>query len=307
MTRPSWIVAITLAVLAGLAGIAYGTLNGWTRSAYIDLRRETRLTLGMEKNWTRLPGPSAAAGRTPVACPDPAITHLLVTGGQSNAANAGTARATLPEGAEVYIWFDGQCFHGEDPMLGAGGTGGSLWPPIGAALADGLGAPVLFVNGAVGASQVGDWLDRRSGYLNTLLGRIAQAQTAGYTPELILWHQGETDAGIMPDTPKGRATMQAQFEALTGALLEATPNARLYLFQASKCTGAQRVNGVAAMRAVQRAVADGNDRIIEGLDTDTFGDDFRWDRCHFNSHGREAITDVLAPQLLATLQDRPAE
>ncbi len=305
MTRPSWPLAICLVVLAALAGTAFGTLNGWTHPAYLTLRREARLALGLEKSWVPLPGPGSTGARSPVTCPDPATTRVLVTGGQSNAANTNSSRAALPPDAPVYAWFDGACWRGEDPMPGAEGTRGSLWPPLGEALSQGLGQPVLFINGAVGGSQVGDWLDRRSGYLDALLGRIAAAQARGYAPELILWHQGESDANVMPDTPEGRAAMRAEFDALIAQLLDATPEAPLYLFQASKCVGSRRADGVEAMRAVQRALAGANPRVIAGLNTDAFGNDFRWDTCHFNSHGRAAIIKAITPQILELLRRAP--
>ncbi|EIE49068.1 hypothetical protein C357_20897 [Citreicella sp. 357] len=301
LNRPSWPLAIGLAILAALAGIAFGTLNDWTHGAYLDLRRNTRLALGLEKHWMRLPGPGSTDPRSPVACPDPAATRVLVTGGQSNAANTNTKAATLPPDADVYAWFNGVCWRGTDPMPGAQGSGGSLWPPLGAALSKGLGQPVLFINGAVGGSQVGDWLDLRSGYLDALLGRIAAARAQGYAPELILWHQGESDANVMPDTARGRAAMRAQFDALIAQLLAATPDARLYLFQASKCIGPRRADGVEAMRAVQRAVADATPRVIAGLNTDSFGNDYRWDTCHFNSLGRDAVVARITPQIMDLL------
>ncbi|MBU2960038.1 sialate O-acetylesterase [Citreicella sp. C3M06] len=302
MKRPSWPLVMALVLCAALAGTAYGTLSGWTHGAYIKLRRETRLALGLEKFWLRLPGPGSTGTRSPVACPDPSTTRVLVTGGQSNAANTNTKAASLPADAEVYAWFNGACWRGEDPMPGATGKGGSLWPLLGAALTQDLGQPVLFINGAVGGSQVGDWLDRRSGYLDALLERISAAQAQGYAPELILWHQGESDANVMPDTAEGHAAMRAQLDALSAQLLAAAPSAQLYMFQASKCIGPRRAEGVEAMRAVQRAVAEASPRIIAGLNTDDFGNDYRWDTCHFNSLGRSAVVGALTAPLLDLLR-----
>lgn len=71
MKRPSWPLVSALVLCAALAGTAYGTLSGWTHSAYIELRRETRLALGLEKFWMRLPGPGSTAGAAPWPAPTP--------------------------------------------------------------------------------------------------------------------------------------------------------------------------------------------------------------------------------------------
>lgn len=40
-----------------------------------------------------------------------------------------------------------------------------------------------------------------------------------------------------------------------------------------------------------------------GFDTDTLGRNYRWDTCHFNSYGREAIVERVAPDLVRHLRD----
>lgn len=286
-----------LVITAGLAGaFGFTLISDRPEHLFADLKREVRIALRLPKNWMPLPGPETAEGRQAVACPDPAQTLVIATGGQSNASNANSSRAVLSPGTPVFMWFEGQCYLGEDPVLGTTADGGSLWPVLGERLAAEIGTPVLFVHGAVGGTQYSDWLDERSGYYYALNYRIASARSAGYELDMILWHQGETDAATIRDAADA-ATMEAALRSLTTRLLEDNPETPLYLFQASKCIGSRRSSGVAVVLEVQARVASENDWIIKGMNTDLLDNDYRWDTCHFNSRGRDVIVDELVPQV----------
>jgi len=241
-----------------------------------------------------------ALGRERGACPDRSETIVVVTGGQSIAANVVPARYTA--GREVAVWFRGDCFAAADPMLGAAGEGGSLWSLLGDRLSDELDRPVLLINGAIGGTQFADWLDARSGYYAALLDRISTARRAGYPPQLVLWHQGETDAAVMRDA----AQFEGQVTALMDRLAADLPEARVYLFQATRCIGKGRDEGVPLVNETLERVAETHARVLPGLDTDALGRDFRWDTCHFNSHGRDRIVEQVIPDLVRYLRTATA-
>lgn len=291
------VTALLIALVAGLAGMLAGVVLDAPGHVYTRAKYNIRKTLNLPKNWQALPGPAQAEGRVPVECPDPAEALVIITGGQSNAANVNTRLSETPPEDRVAVWFEGECWPAADPILGTPGQGGSLWPPLGAGLSETLQRPVLFINGAVGGTQVSDWLDARSGYRASLLKRVEAARAAGFEPDLVLWHQGETDAGSEWDMD----LVETQFRTLADGLLEAMPQARLYLFRASKCIGAHRAQGVEGIRNAQTAVAESRDRIIAGFDTDTLDNEYRWDTCHFNSVGRDAIVARLVPELTGLL------
>ena len=237
-----------------------------------------------------------------VPCPDPSRTLVVVTGGQSNSANANSRRSRPAPDGTAYDWFAGQCYASADPVPGASGSQGSLWPEIGTDLSLALRQPVLMIHGGIGGSQIGDWLDDRSGYYNALSARIAEARKAGFEPSLVLWHQGETDAARHPD----RAALGMRLGALMDRMLADLPHAQVYLFRASKCAGRKREDGVATVRESQSAVARARFRITAGFDTDTLGNDFRWDTCHFNSLGRDAIRRAVVPDIATMFTARIA-
>lgn len=295
-----WVFCLAALCLAVAGGMLIALESPVPAKLYSELRYTIRQTFGLQRGWHRLPGPADAAGHDVVDCPSPNRTRVIVTGGQSNAANSNSMRYSA--GDQVAVWFggglEGRCYRAQDPLLGATGSGGSLWSLLGDRIAQATNAPVLLINGAAGGAQYADWTDPRSGYLAALVHRIESARAAGYEPDLLIWHQGENDAKYEKDPERVRL----QLDRLTRQLLEAAPRARLYLFQTSKCSAPEIINGREAIRAVQASVADGNPRIFLGMNTDTLGDDDRWDRCHFNSLGRQAIVERILPDMIGLLR-----
>lgn len=281
---------VLLSVAFG-AGLALASLNGAVRDRVIEAKAGLRQALDLPKTWNAN-AHLDPADRTPVACPDPRAALVLVTGGQSNAAN--TLPTPLPPQPGVFTFFDGACYATQDPVLGATGTGGSLWTQLGGALEAATGRPVVLVHGAVGGSTYADWLDPRSGYLDRLLRRVADLREAGFEPDWILWHQGETDAAARVVEV---AALGGEIAALGRRLLDAAPEARLYLFQTSRCVGAIRAEGRPEVLAAQAAAVAALPRSELGMDTDALGPEHRFDGCHFNARGRDAIVEELVPAL----------
>ena len=156
LLRFAFILALMVASFG--AGVLLSWKSGGLRDSLTTLQREVRQTLGIEKRW--FPVPNTPAAREPVACPDPGVTHVVLTGGQSNAANSFPNPAPSAS-SDVFTFYQGACYQTADPVLGASATGGSLWPGFGEALARDLGGPVLFLHTAIGGTEVGDWLDPR--------------------------------------------------------------------------------------------------------------------------------------------------
>lgn len=290
-------------LVAAFAGLLTGLLLAIKSDTPLELFNRTsytfRKTLGLEKNWAKLPGLAQAQGRVPRRCPAPDDAVVLVIGGQSNASNVIPVRHEVA--GDVSVWFDGKCFSASDPLLGATADRGSLWSVLGDRLAADLDRPVLLIVGAVGGTQFGDWLDPRSGYYADLMQRVSGARTAGYRPDLILWHQGETDA----EAERDLGALKADATGLADKLLADIPAAPLYLFQATRCLGKRRVEGVPAVIDALRQVAAANPRIITGMNTDVLGRDYRWDTCHFNSLARTAIVGQVLPDITERLRRPP--
>lgn len=293
MGRITVFLLVVAATLAGTGlGIGVVALKPQIGAQVRELKREVRVYAGLPKFWVPL-DPEDDGGRRPTECPDPARTLVLVTGGQSNASNAFTGPLETAEG--VFTWFAGSCYPTRDPVLGATAGRASLWPPLGQALAQATGRPVLLINGAVGGTEYADWLDERSGYLSALTGRIRAARAAGYEPAWILWHQGETDATVGTSGP----VAQQRLTELISRLRQAAPEARVYLYQASLCGSAERAAvSTSGILEAQAKVAAADPDILLGMNTDQLGGDYRSDGCHFNSFGKKRVVEKTLSALL---------
>lgn len=291
-----------LLILAASAGLVFGillTIETQTPTKYYyQLRYFVRDSLGLEKNWASIPTQEQSRGARVRDCPPPERTLVLVVGGQSNASNAIPVKYN-PKG-DVSVWFDGKCFEASDPLLGSTSENGSIWSALGDRLEEELKSPILIIAGAVGGTQFSDFLDRRSGYYDALIKRVSDARNAGYIPNITLWHQGETDA----NAERNLESLKVDVANLTDQLLIDIPSAPLYLFQASRCIGPYRVNGVPGVINVIQQVAKANPDIIMGMNTDILGRNYRWDTCHFNTIARDAIISEITPELIEHLKNK---
>lgn len=283
-----FVVPLTVVLLCAVVGSQLKEI----RPYFDTLRMEARAALSMPRN-TPKPVFSDTSTAREADCPSPRETLLIVAGGQSNAGNYNSnLSASLPN-ERVFTFFDGKCYVAQDPMLGAEGTRGSLWPPLGADLARRLDRPVMFILAAAGGTRYSDWTATRAPYLDRLRAQISAAKQRRFTPALIIWHQGESDGLASPRAQQ----VEHDLHALASQIMQAAPDAEFYMFQASRCIGPKRASQSGEVRKAQAAVADTVPRIKLGFDTDTLGDDYRWDKCHFNRFGRQEIVSKAAADI----------
>src|SRR5262245_32042078 len=118
--------------------------------------------------------------------------YLIV--GQSNAAN--TSDPPFYPRPNVFNFFDGTCYIAHDPLLGSTGQKGSAWSRLGDKLVGrNVFDAVLLAPLAYGGSSIQDWAP--GGTFNSALVRIIQEiRQAGFELSALIWHQGESNAGI---------------------------------------------------------------------------------------------------------------
>lgn len=299
MTLPNAVIWAVVALLVLALGLAVATQTRFGSNLWSDLKRDVRVALDLPKDWTGLERRPSPEGREVVECPRDAL--VIGVGGQSNAGNSNPEPDPREPSPKVLSFHQGACTIARSPLLGSSGTGSSVWPALGDALAAETGRTVVLVAGAVGGTEFTDWLDRRSGYLDAFEAGLRGAAEAGLPPRMVLWHQGETDAVVS----SGVEESTKKLTALTDALLEAAPEATLYLFRASRCRrGEEGGEPVPFLVEAQTRVAEASDRIVLGMDTDVLGEDHRWDGCHFNFVGREAIARQVSKDLVALLDEK---
>ena len=296
-----------IAVLVSGTALIAGTIFGLTADPDGDFpagttviaKNSLRKFLGISKTASQINRDIGA--NIPLPCPVHAL--VVVTGGQSNAANAISTPRDADPTLPVFMFFDGKCYALRDPLLGASGGGGSVWSRLGPILSARTGKPVVLVNGAIGGSQYDDWLDPKLPYMNWLRDRVAKAALILGPADIVLWHQGETDAWFHP----ARGEIQPKIKAVASTVLKSfalKPTAKLVMYRASICIGKRRKSGVPSIIAAQTAVANSNSRIVPGPNTDQFGLRFRHDGCHLNEAGARRMAEQSA-DLVAPLLARP--
>jgi hypothetical protein len=223
--------------------------------------------------------------REPVDCArfasDAARSAVLLTAGQSNAANYGQLPIAPRDGVFNFNWFDGRCYRARDPLLGPDGNGGSVWTRLGDLLVTrGQYDQVLIAPVAVGGSALRRWIPG-----GDLHSRIVDAKLrlddAGIRVTHVLWHQGERDSSL--DTPPDHYI--AQFGAFVAGLRELGIDAPIYPAVATACGGPGRES----IRSAQKALPERYPAVHAGPDTDALDRfEHRYDACHFSDAGLDA-------------------
>ena len=126
------------------------------------------------------------------------VGEVFVVAGQSYATNCNDERISVTDPQARVVAFDsakGTWAVANDPQPTFDGSeGGSIWPPVGDALAKELGVPVAFANVAVGGTSSVEWLPEGNLHPNL----IKAGQALGRF-RAVLWQQGESD--VIVSTP----------------------------------------------------------------------------------------------------------
>ncbi|MGQ0810068.1 MAG: sialate O-acetylesterase [Nitrospiraceae bacterium] len=198
--------------------------------------------------------------------------------GQSNSANGGETPKLA--GQRVFNFYKGKLYRAQDPLLGADGTGGSIWTRLGDHLIERkLHENVVFVTIGVDGSEIARW--RPSGDLHAnLLGTIRELQRNGLSPTHLLWHQGESDAGLRTS----KAAYKQMFLEMASSIKQEGVTAPIYVSIATRCKK-QRPESI--IQEAQAELVDIPKGIYPGPNTDTLGLGYRYDGCHFSDEGLE--------------------
>jgi len=233
----------------------------------------------LDQNWKSVRDTS---NRTKVPCRAEPGDAVIVTLGQSNAANYALTRYTPKHDVLNFDLYDGSCYMARDPLLGASGTMGNFAGPLADLLIErGLYRRVIIASIAMGGSTVEQWADE--GMFNRrILVLIRRLFDAGLTPTQILWHQGEADSGV--GDSHGRQYRKNLTEVIA-TFRSYGISAPFFVALATKCGAYPRPNGD-NIRAGQVSAGNPLENVFLGPDTDTLGDEYRdKDRCHFNAAG----------------------
>ncbi len=237
----------------------------------------------------------AALGQMEAACPMQSHkTAVILTIGQSNAANSGERSfSTAPDGRVLNYW-KGKCFVATSPLLGATGTGGEPWTLLAKRLiASGQYQHVVLVASAINGSPLKRW--KHDADLGQMLATVLTSVKPVFEVTHVLWHQGEADAVLKTST----ADYVRMFREMVRDMRRQGINAPVYISVASLCNAALGFPSDNPIVLAQRTLPDPKDLIFQGPDTDRLiALTMRRDGCHLNELGLQMFAHAWAQILI---------
>jgi hypothetical protein len=221
-------------------------------------------------------------------CPrDTSSVLVLVPMGQSNAANSISGLYSDLKDKRILNFSSGSCFIARDPLIGNGGTHGSVWSLLALAiLQESRWQKIVIAPMAVGSSAIAQWVP--GGWLFPMAKmRIHELYRAGFSNVAFLWHQGEIDR---IDQGGNEADYRGHLREVIALTKNQYPKSAFFISIATKC-GIESEPDPAIQQA-QLSAINPSEGVYAGPNTDLLGNDFRSDGCHFNSKGAKAETSL---------------
>ncbi|MDH7461747.1 sialate O-acetylesterase [Chitinophagaceae bacterium 26-R-25] len=213
-------------------------------------------------------------------------TMIALIIGQSNAANHGKV-AYAPTHSSVFNYCEGKLYTAKDPLMGATGTGGSVWTHLADMLIDSSDyKKIIIIPIAVGGSAIGRWTSGDCYLKLQQTLRLLDSQHIKLTH--IFWHQGETD-NILNTTGE---TYKKSLDTILNTIRSYHQDAPMYVSIASyhpapvaKPLGVDNV-----IRKAQMEFINEHKGILLGPDTDELIYAIhRFDAVHFSDFGMQAF------------------
>jgi hypothetical protein len=235
----------------------------------------------------------------PVECPKE--YKAIATFGQSNSANRLLRSKNLKtvDDGKTYMWDWGtqRCYKYEEPIVGTDGKnrGNIITYTIQELRKSDRKTNIIVIAFGRGGSSVFSWSHGvESIRLDNVLKKLSINKIK---PTLFLWHQGESDAieeMYLPNKVKAYGPKKGTKKRYYGMALEVViqkvhamfPNALIGVALASICDN----EGSQEVRGAQKIIANKYPWVKISSDTDTYGDEYRYeDKCHFNEKGEKHI------------------
>jgi hypothetical protein len=235
----------------------------------------------LDHNWK---SNADTSGRAVVPCNDgPMRPLVVVTLGQSNAANHGQGLYIPKHRVDNFNLYDGKCYKAVEPLLGPSGQGGNFATRLADMLIERrLADRVVLAPIAMGGTTVEQWA--HEGLFNRrIAASTRRLYDAGLSPDFILWHQGEGNASAFTGDFRGRQYRKNLLEVVA-SFRAYSVIAPFFVALATQC-GAVAHPNAPNLRDGQRTAAIGQLGIFVGPDTDLIGAEHRYDDCHMSESG----------------------
>jgi hypothetical protein len=208
------------------------------------------------------------------------IGDIYITCGQSNSANHGAPAGTVTDDrVSAWNYSGGAWTKAADPMPGASGSGGSVWPRLGDLLAARENVPIAFACLGQGSTTVEQWTPGNTHYPKVKTA-VQAFPVNGF--RAVLWHQGESDS-LASTTP---ANYQSRMQSIVSqSRTDAGWMVPWYLAEVGFHPGSTLIQEEPVV-AGQRRVIHADAQVFPGPVTDDFHLEGKLsDSVHFNAAG----------------------
>lgn len=216
------------------------------------------------------------------------VGEVFITAGQSNSGSWGRPPQMVASD-KVSVLTNGTWQIANDPQPNfdtpafESPRGGSPWPILGDLLVRDLKVPVGFLGCAFGGSNSDSW---SPGGLHYECLRRALKIVGPNGARAVLWHQGETDAGVT-DLADGKRYFSTLKDIISASRIDAAWTIPWGIALATYLPEGSEENSNQIRTAQERLGKEPN--CFAGPDTDRFtGNKYRYDRVHFNENGLRA-------------------
>ena len=215
--------------------------------------------------------------KTEVECPKNSDIILII--GQSNAANNLLSSVDQSKKDINFNYLNSKCYQLSEPVLGATGNKYSLTSSLSAKLIN--KDPIVFFTAGINATSIKKWSSDKeiSFEINKSLKDLVKNNSLAF----IIWIQGESDAFTNID-------YISHFKNMRQILLDGIDNGKFIITQTSICNSKQDKILTGYQKELGMLF---NDVIVTDV-TDNLDNNYRYDGCHFNKFGTEAITDEIS-------------
>jgi hypothetical protein len=228
---------------------------------------------------------------------NPPRTTVILTMGQSNAANDGGGHYVPRHRVHSFNMFDMNYYKAVDPLPGATNSRGSIWGRLGDKLIEsGRFESILFVPLAVGGTFIKEWTPADGECYRRLQFALARVKRADLRIHMICWHHGEADANHAMTSAE---QYKRGFLRMVKQIRIAGVHAPIFIAVSSVCeNGVHPYHNHRQVRLAQQQLVSDPDNLFPGPDTDQFIGEFREDGCHFSAKGLDAVANAWLDSIL---------
>ena len=209
-----------------------------------------------------------------VKCPHNSM--IIIVSGQSNSANFLKSFKNYKN--NHYNYFEGNCYALSNPVLGAEGEMSSIVPALAKNLD--ISENIIFITSGRGGYSITS--NDNKEFIDYNIQALNELKKKNNYLRFLIWIHGESDIG-------NSKLYEKSFENIYQSILDTqndSENIELIITQTSYCKNL----GDKLLRDKQRAISLSKNSLLEIINTDELGNEFRYDDCHFNETGIEKLS-----------------